>query len=225
MADSDASEELFALWRKQVEASTEAWSKAVEQMSSQGQGSTTPPDAAQFWQQFMDPGAAAWARFQSAGPVDPQTLGQWKRFLDDWIEAWSKALEKAMGTEAFAEALGKTLDQFLSVQGQAKEAAEKSSKVALDTLGLPSRDQVVGLSRQLMDLEDRLEALEDKLEAAGAAPPRPKPRARATTTKASTSKPRARAKPTSAPTAKPRARAATKTTSRKTAKKRAGKKS
>ncbi len=170
MADSDSSDELFALWRKQMEASTEAWSKAVEDMSGQGHAPTTPPDPMQFWRQFMDPGAAPWAKFQGAGPVDPAILAQWKRFLDDWIAAWSKALEQAMGTEAFAEALGKTLDQFLAVQGKAKKAAEKSSKAALETLGLPSRDQMIGLSRQLMDLEDRLESLEDKLDHVEAVP-------------------------------------------------------
>ena len=205
MADPDSSEELFSMWRKQVEASTEAWTKAVEQMSSQGQASTAVPDPAEFWQKLIDPGAAAWAQFQSAGPVDPQMLAQWKRFLDDWIEAWSKALEKAMGTEEFAGALGKTLDQFLTVQGKAKEAAKQSSKVALDTLGLPSREQVVGLSRQLMDLEDRLESIEDKLDASAPVKPKPKP------------KPRPKPKPKP----KARARAKTKAPRRKTAKKRA----
>ena len=75
-----------------------------------------------------------------------------------------RGLEKAMGTEAFAEALGKTLDQFLTIQGKARQAAERSGKAAIDAVGLPSREQVVGLSRQMMDLEDRLEALEDRIE-------------------------------------------------------------
>ena len=68
-----------------------------------------------------------------------------------------------MGTDAFAEALGKTLDQFLTAQSTARASFEKSNRAAVAALGLPSRDQVVGISRQLMDLEDRLEALEDQL--------------------------------------------------------------
>ena len=165
-------DDLFAMWRKQVEAGTDAWIKSVQQMASQGQV-PPPPDPMQFWRQFSNLGPMASTPFQGTGPIDPQALGQWKQFLDDWIAAWSRALEQAMGTEQFAEALGKTLDQFLTIQGKARQAAERSGKAAIDALGLPSRDQVVGLSRQMMDLEDRLEALEDKLEALGNRPPAP----------------------------------------------------
>ena len=164
MADSSSDrDDLFAQWRKQVEAGTDAWIKTVRQMASQGHV-PPPPDPMQFWRQFSNLGPMNAPPFPGAGPVDPQVLAQWKGFLDDWIAAWSRALEKAMGTEAFAEALGKTLDQFLTVQGKARQAAERSGKAAIDAVGLPSREQVVGLSRQMMDLEDRLEALEDKIE-------------------------------------------------------------
>ncbi len=145
----------------------------------------SPPDPTQFWRQFTDQPANPWTQFTGAGagagPANPDMLRQWKTFLDDWIAAWSKALEDAMSTPAFAEALGKTLDQFLTVQGKAKEAAKRSNKATLDALGLPSREQITGLSRQLMDLEDRLESLEDKIDAgtSAARPVRPAaPRAR-----------------------------------------------
>ncbi len=179
MADSSSFDELFSTWRKQVQAGTEAWSDAVQQMGHHGQAPPAPPDPMAFWQQFTNAGAPPWAAFQGSGPVNPAVLAEWKKFLDDWLAAWSKALEQAMGTEAFAAALGKTLDQFLTVQGKAKDAAERSNKATLAALGLPTREQVVGLSRQLMDLEDRFEALADKLDAlaaagAGAARARPK---------------------------------------------------
>lgn len=181
--------DLFAMWRKQVEAGADAWMKAVRQTADRGQ-TPPPPDPAQFWRQFSNLGPLGSVPFPGAGPVDPQVLAQWKKFLDDWIAVWSRALEQAMQTEAFAAALGKTLDQFLTVQGKARQAAERSGKAAIDALGLPSRDQVVALSRQMMDLEDRFEALEDKLDvlasrpaaapaaatAATAAKARPKPR-------------------------------------------------
>ena len=173
MADP-TSDDLFAVWRKQVEAGTDAWIKSVQEMASQGQV-PHPPDPTQFWRQFSNLGPMASTPFQGTGPIDPQALAQWKKFLDDWIAAWSRALEQAMGTETFAEALGKTLDQFLTIQGKARQAVERSSKATIDALGMPSRDQVVGLSRQMMDLEDRLEGLEDKLDALGSRPPAPAP--------------------------------------------------
>ena len=170
MADpTSASDDLFAMWRKQMETGTEAWIKAAQQAASQGHV-PNPPDPAQFWRQFSNFGPPGASPFPGAGPIDPEVLAQWKRFLDDWLAAWSRALEQVMGTEAFAEALGKTLDQFLSVQAKARQATESSTKAALESLGLPSREQVVGLSRQMMDLEDRIESLADQLDALGDRP-------------------------------------------------------
>ena len=175
MADpTSAPDDLFAMWRKQVEAGTEAWVKAAQEMASRGQV-PHPPDPTQFWRQFSSFGPQGGSPFPfpfaGTGPIDPEVLAQWKRFLDDWLAAWSRALEQVMGTEAFAETLGKTLDQFLSVQARVRQATEHSTKAALESLGLPSREQVVGLSRQMMDLEDRIESLADQLDALGTRPP------------------------------------------------------
>ena len=166
MADdpTSAPDDPFAMWRKQMEAGTAAWVEAARKMAGQGHA-PNPPDPTQFWRQFSNfvpPGAPP---FPGAGPVDPEVLALWKRFLDDWLAAWSRTFEQVMGTEAFAEALGKTLDQFLSVQAKTRETTERSTRAAIETLGLPSREQVIGLSRQMMDLEDRIEALADKLDA------------------------------------------------------------
>ena len=178
MADPTSPDDLFAMWRKQVEAGTAAWVEAARKMASQGHV-PNPPDPTQFWRQFSSftpPGASPFP-FPGTGPIDPELLAQWKRFLDDWLAAWSRALEQVMGTEAFAEALGKTLDQFLSVQAKTREATERSTRAAIETLGLPSREQVIGLSRQMMDLEDRIESLADKLDALGTRPPASAPAA------------------------------------------------
>ena len=111
----------------------------------------------------MDQGIAAWSKLLTQAPATPELLTQWKQFLDQWIAAWQKVLEQAMGTEAFAQALGKYLDQWLSLQGPIKKVAEESTEATLQALGVPSRNQVVGIARQLVDLEDRIEGLEDRL--------------------------------------------------------------
>ena len=166
---TSAPDDLFAMWRKQVEAGTAAWVEAAQRMAGQGHV-PNPPDPTQFWRQFTNFGPLGASPFAGTGPVDPDVLAQWKRFLDDWLAAWSRALEQVMGTEAFAEALGKTLDQYLSVQAKARQATEQATKAGIESLGLPSREQVVGLSRQMMDLEDRIESLADQLDALGARP-------------------------------------------------------
>jgi hypothetical protein len=69
-----------------------------------------------------------------------------------------------MGTEGFAQALGRDLDQSLAAQGPLKKGMEQYTDQALRTLGLPSRSQVVALASQLVSLEERIEGLEDRLD-------------------------------------------------------------
>ncbi len=190
MADQTSSEELFALWQKQIQAGTEAWAKAAEQAQGFGQRPPAAPDPTMFWRPVLEQQMAAWAQMQGSGPVSPDVLALWKKFLDDWIETWSKALEQAMGTDAFAQMLGKTLDSFLNAQGVAKKAAAQASKASMETLGLPSRDQVTGISRQIMDLEDRIEWLEDKLVTLGETSERSGHNRHATPKKKARSKPK-----------------------------------
>jgi flagellar biosynthesis chaperone FliJ len=157
MAENPGTQALFDLWKKQMEEGTQAWAR----MMSQGQ--TVDPN--QFWRPFMDQGMAVWSKLFTQGPVTPEFLSHWKQFLDQWIAAWSKVLEQAMGTEAFAQALGKHLEQWLSLQEPMKKATEESAEAVLSALGIPARSQVVGISRQLDDLEDRIECLDDRMSA------------------------------------------------------------
>ena len=70
-----------------------------------------------------------------------------------------------MGTESFAQAMGKQLESFLNVSGPVKKAAEQQIEVGLSTLGLPSRTLVIGLAKQIAGLEEKIEGLEDRLDA------------------------------------------------------------
>jgi len=153
MAETSGTQALFDLWKKQIEEGTEAWKRLMDQAG----------DPTLFWRPFMDQGIQAWSKLLSQGPVTPDLLSQWKQFQDQWIAAWSKVLEQAMGTEAFARALGKYLEQWLALQAPLKKAAGESTEAMLLALGMPSRSQVVGIARQLVDLEERLEGLEDRL--------------------------------------------------------------
>lgn len=160
MVENSSTQALFDLWKKQIEEGTQAWLRMM------GQGQAVDPTL--FWRPFMDQGIAAWSKLLTQGPVTPDLLAQWKQFLDQWIAAWGKVLEQAMGTEAFAQALGKYLEQWLALQAPVKKAAAESTEATLSALGIPSRSQVVGIARQLVDLEDRIEGLEDKLGGDGA---------------------------------------------------------
>ena len=61
MADNTGTQQLFDLWKKQVDEGTQAWLK----MAGQGQ----PVDPQAFWRPFMDQGMQAWSKVMTQGTV------------------------------------------------------------------------------------------------------------------------------------------------------------
>lgn len=156
MADTSANQ-LFEIWKKQLEEGTQAWTRLLTQTPA------APPDPFSFWRPVLDQGLQNWARLFAQSPASPDLMAQWKQFLDQWIEAWSRVLGQAMGTEHFAKLMGQSLDQFLASQAPLKKAADQAIEQALQSLNLPSRSQLTGVAKQIVELEDRIERIEDML--------------------------------------------------------------
>lgn len=157
MADSAASQQLFDLWKKQFDEGTRAWSRLMTQLS--------PPstDPLALWRPFLDQAFQTWAQFLAQTPLTPETLAQGKQLLDQWIEAWSTALGQLMATPAFAQMMGRSLDQWLAMQAPIKRATDDSLQNLLQALNLPTRTQVSGVAKQIIELEERIERLEDSV--------------------------------------------------------------
>ncbi len=158
--DAQTTQQLFDLWRKQLDEGAQAWSRMVSQAAP-----SAAPDATAFWRPFAEQAMQAWARTFAQAPMTPDLMAQWKQFLDQSIDAWSRALGQAMNTDQFAQLLGKYLDQWLVTAGPAKKAAEQSIDGALQALNLASRTQLTAVATQIVDLEERLERLEDGIAA------------------------------------------------------------
>jgi hypothetical protein len=159
MTDPSPSQQMFEMWKRQLEEGAKSWAQIMS-----GGAAPAPPDPAGFWWKPMfEQGLAQWARIFAQTPVTPELSSQWKQFLDQSIEAWSKALSQAMSTEAFAQAMGKTLDQWLAGQAPAKRLADQSVEAALQALNLPSRAQLTGVAKQVVELDERLDRLEDAI--------------------------------------------------------------
>lgn len=163
MANTSAAQALFESWTKQMEAGAQTWARMVGQMGTAGQ--TQAPDPLRLWKPFMDQATDAWVKALRQGMPAGELSAQWKVFLDQWIATWDKTLAQTMESEAFAKALGQYLEQWLAVQGPMRKAVSESTEAMLQALGLPSRTQIVGVSRQLMDLDDRIEDVEQRLAA------------------------------------------------------------
>ena len=107
MADN-TNQQMFDLWKKHLDEGTQAWARLMTETSA-----SPPPDAGAFWRPIIDQGFQMWARVFAQTPLTPDVMTQWKQLMDQAIEAWSRALGQVMGTDAFAQVLGRTLDQFL----------------------------------------------------------------------------------------------------------------
>jgi hypothetical protein len=158
---TDPSTQLFDIWRKQLEESTQAWTRLV----SQAAPTATPPDPTAFWRPVLNQGLEQWARMFAQSPASPDLVAQWKQFLDQWIEAWSRVLGQTMSTEGFAQSMGRSLESWLAAQAPLKKAGDQALEQALQGMNVASRTQLTSVARQLVELEERLERVEEGIQA------------------------------------------------------------
>jgi hypothetical protein len=156
---ADPSQQLFDMWKKQVEEGSQAWLR----MLGAPQAPAMDPQA--FWRPFMDQGIAAWSKVMTQGQASPDLMAQWKQFLDQWIEAWSRVLGQAMNTEGFAQQMGRSLESWLAIQAPVKKAGEQALEQTLQGLNLASRSQVTSVAKQIVELEERIERVENGIQA------------------------------------------------------------
>ena len=157
---SAATAQFFDMWRKQLEDSTQAWTRMVSQAAP-----APTPDPMAFWRPVLNNGLEQWARLFAQTPVSPDLVSQWKQFLDQWIEAWSRVLGQAMTTDAFAQMMGKSLEGMLAAQAPFKKQGEQAIEQAVTALNLASRTQLTAVAKQIVELEERLERVEDGVQA------------------------------------------------------------
>lgn len=92
-------------------------------------------------------------------PGDPFKL--WRQIYDASESAWSAALEKAMGSSTFAEANGKLMETVLTAQRTARE----SMRTALETVNVPTREDIARLGELIVGMEEKLDQVIDRLDA------------------------------------------------------------
>ena len=155
-------------------------------------GQFTPPfavgDLQQMWQQFFNTWAEQARQAMAAGGSGPEALLNAQRQWTEQLEGMAKMFAEVMGTEAFANLLGRYMEQSLVAQQRAASAAEPQMDALLKSFNMPSRSQIDRMFERVIGLEDRIDDLEDEnrrmrrqLDAANRQPaPRGRSRAAAT---------------------------------------------
>ena len=129
-------------------------------------GQFMPPsflnDVQQVWQQFYDSWAEQAQQAMAAGTPGPEVLLNAQKQWTEQLEAMAKTFAEVMGTEAFANMLGRYMEQSLVWQVRAANAAAPQLDAMLKSYNLPSRSQIDRMFEHVIGLEDRIDDLEDE---------------------------------------------------------------
>lgn len=83
---------------------------------------------------------------------------------DAYLDAMAKAMVESVNSEAYAQATGSMLENYLSAVAPVREALDKSMLQALEKLSLPSRQEVAALAERFTNVEMRLDDMDAKLD-------------------------------------------------------------
>lgn len=90
--------------------------------------------------------------------IDPFEM--WKNIYDQTEAYFSKSLDENLATEDFSKGLGKVLDMNL----QYKKLVNDSTKVYLEQMNMPSKDDLARLASLVLNVESKVDDLEEAIE-------------------------------------------------------------
>jgi polyhydroxyalkanoic acid synthase PhaR subunit len=104
-------------------------------------------------------------REQEQGTPDP--LSVWGAIYGANMEMWSRGIAEMINTEAVSSALGAYLDNYLASSEPFRRVPEQYLEFWLNSLNMPSRDDVSRLTERVIAMEDRIQVIDQAM----AAPP------------------------------------------------------
>ena len=97
---------------------------------------------------------------EEAGPTtDPFEI--WREMYDANERAWSTALTEAMSGPDYDEASGKLLETMLAAQ----KAVRNNMRTYLETMNVPTREDIARLGELIIGLEEKVDQLTDRFDA------------------------------------------------------------
>jgi hypothetical protein len=83
---------------------------------------------------------------------------------DNYLDAMSKVMMKAVNSEEYAQATGAMLNSAVIASAPFREALDKAMAAALQQSSMPSRQEVTALAGRFTNIEMRLDDMEAKLD-------------------------------------------------------------
>lgn len=97
-----------------------------------------------------------------SNPFDPFSF--WRTTQNASLEAWSKAMIELVNTEAYAEATGRILDNYLAASVPMRKAVEQAMAQVLGQVNMPTRAEVLSLAERMTNIEMRLDDLDARFD-------------------------------------------------------------
>lgn len=83
----------------------------------------------------------------------------WRDWVTNSERQWNGFLNNAMATDEFSQSMGQMMDVYLNVQKNMNEVMGRF----LQTVNLPTRNDILAIGERLSQIEDRLVGIEDAL--------------------------------------------------------------
>ena len=92
--------------------------------------------------------------------IDP--LAMWREWVANSERQWNGFMNSAMATDEFSQTTGKMMDVYLNMQKNMNDVMGRY----LQTINVPTRNDILGLGERLTQIEDRLGQIENAITAA-----------------------------------------------------------
>ena len=191
MTTQEGASNPFEYWRDMFQKSTQAWAQAAAGSPGGASwppffgaapggtmpgfngsagfnpfASFTPPsftnDLQQMWQQFYNTWAEQAQQGMASGVPGPEVSLNAQKQWSEQLEAMAKTFAEVMGSEAFANMLGRYMEQTLVWQQRMANTSEPQQDSMLKAMNMPSRGQIDRMFERVIGLEDRIDDLEDE---------------------------------------------------------------
>jgi hypothetical protein len=97
-------------------------------------------------------------------PDSPNPFGAFMGMRDAFLDTWSKMMIDVVNSDAYAQATGQLLDNYLTVSEPFRRVLETSMTRILAQLNMPSRSDITSIAERLTSIEMRLDDLDAKID-------------------------------------------------------------
>lgn len=108
---------------------------------------------------------------QNQGDAAYDPFAAWRGMRDTAMETWGKSMIDLVNSDAYAQATGAMLDNYLTASAPFREALERTMGQVLAQFNMPTRGDITSLAERMTNIEMRLDDLDAKIDELAASRP------------------------------------------------------